>query len=454
MSKAAGILGIIGGVFGLIAAVATLLLGGLGSAFNADGASSVVGFGWGGIAFSIASIVFGATAFSRPKGSGILLILTSVAGAILGGTFVAVCLVLSLIGGVLALFATRHAKPPIIESEQPAPSGKRKLLGWKLAVGALALVGLVLGLGNLATNNKRPVVASNAQQPVASRPGPLDELAAATPSSIRPDGELVELFSFGSKNTDIQRENALKDLKGQVVAWRLPVFEVKRRGDNYSVQTSSTRDYVGTFVTITPRNEDERRYIEGLTTGQMIAFRGVIKDTTMRNFNIAPAIIDVPPEQASRTSPQGNSAPASAAPAMPMQQGMRPQTTVVEEVDQLATVAGTLKSGGTIAFLNDTILTNERDAFVVWVGGGWPSSGSAKYALLGIESGGTACPTMFKLIDLTGSVTLSSAIGTCSDQPVATFDGEALRLDFPAFGSAPPEAYLYRGGRLQQISGR
>jgi hypothetical protein len=86
MSKVGGILGIIGGIFGIIAAIATLFMGGLGAALEADGAKQMIGFGWGGAPFSFGSIVFGAVAFAKPKGAGVGLIVTSLAGAVLGGT--------------------------------------------------------------------------------------------------------------------------------------------------------------------------------------------------------------------------------------------------------------------------------------------------------------------------------------------------------------------------------
>lgn len=47
MGKAGGIIGIIAGVFGIIAAVVTLFVGGIGAAFEAEGATTVVGLGWG-----------------------------------------------------------------------------------------------------------------------------------------------------------------------------------------------------------------------------------------------------------------------------------------------------------------------------------------------------------------------------------------------------------------------
>lgn len=62
MKKAGGIVGLVAGIFGVIAAVATLFFGGLGAAVEAKGAQTVVGLGWGGLAFSSATIVLGARA--------------------------------------------------------------------------------------------------------------------------------------------------------------------------------------------------------------------------------------------------------------------------------------------------------------------------------------------------------------------------------------------------------
>ena len=52
MKKAGGIIGIIAGVFGIFAAFSTLLLGGVGAAFDAEGGDLVIALGWGGVIFS------------------------------------------------------------------------------------------------------------------------------------------------------------------------------------------------------------------------------------------------------------------------------------------------------------------------------------------------------------------------------------------------------------------
>ena len=103
MQTAGGIIALIAGIFGTLAAIVTLFVGGLGGAFGAEGYDTIVGLGWGGVAFSFATIVLGAIAMStKGKVPGILLMVSAVLGAVLGGTLVAICMVLALLGGILA----------------------------------------------------------------------------------------------------------------------------------------------------------------------------------------------------------------------------------------------------------------------------------------------------------------------------------------------------------------
>lgn len=108
MKKAGGIISLIAGIFGILSALITLLVGGAASAFNAHGAGTVVGLGWGGVFFSFVVIVLGAVLISaKSRVPGILLIVSSILGAILGGTLVAVFMVLALVGGILATVGTK-----------------------------------------------------------------------------------------------------------------------------------------------------------------------------------------------------------------------------------------------------------------------------------------------------------------------------------------------------------
>ncbi|KAA5807905.1 hypothetical protein BFT35_01015 [Thermoanaerobacterium thermosaccharolyticum] len=108
MKKAGGIISLIAGVISIFAAIATLLVGGVGSAFEAEGANTVIGLGWGGVVFSFLVVIFGAIAIgAKGKAAGILLIISSILGAILGGTLVAIFMVLSLVGGILVLIGNK-----------------------------------------------------------------------------------------------------------------------------------------------------------------------------------------------------------------------------------------------------------------------------------------------------------------------------------------------------------
>lgn len=112
MQKAGGIIGIIAGIFGVFAAIFTLMIGGMGAAFEAEGASTVVGLGWGGVLFSFLCIILGAVCMgARRRLPGALLVLASIAGAILGGTFVALFMILALVGGILAMIGVKKSEP-------------------------------------------------------------------------------------------------------------------------------------------------------------------------------------------------------------------------------------------------------------------------------------------------------------------------------------------------------
>jgi hypothetical protein len=111
MQKAGGIIALIAGIFGVFAAGFTLFAGGLSAAFEAEGSDTVIGLGWGGVLFAFLTIALGAVAMgAKSKLPGALLVLCAIGGAVLGGTLVAIFMVLALIGGIFAMIGTK--KPP------------------------------------------------------------------------------------------------------------------------------------------------------------------------------------------------------------------------------------------------------------------------------------------------------------------------------------------------------
>lgn len=155
------------------------------------------------------------------------------------------------------------------------------------------------------------------------------ELAAATPAKLSPSGELASMFNVMSENTDLQRENKFKEIKGKVVEWTLPVYEVAKHGDGYEIQTEPG-DAVGTSIHITPRNDEDKAVIEALKTGGRISFKGIISDVSMRNLEINPAILfqsgsAMPAEiQAQDTPPENTATPATTVEPSVAQQSIKP----------------------------------------------------------------------------------------------------------------------------------
>lgn len=93
-------------------------------------------------------------------------------------------------------------------------------------------------------------------------------------------------------------------------------------------------------------------------------------------------------------------------------------------------------------------VARDPESSYVAIQSGYEGAGRA-YVLLAEASGGTACPSMYQAIDLSGSVPLVSAqFGNCSDVFRASVFSGALRVAFPHFRAARPATYVFRDGRL------
>jgi len=104
------ILGIIGGIAGLIGATLALGVGGLGAAFDASGASEVVGLGWSAFLFAILAIVGAALAIAKPKISAWMQLIACIGGLISISAFWAVSFILLLVSSILAFVGAKQDK--------------------------------------------------------------------------------------------------------------------------------------------------------------------------------------------------------------------------------------------------------------------------------------------------------------------------------------------------------
>lgn len=180
------------------------------------------------------------------------------------------------------------------QSSTPADPGKknskaRRPMWAKILIVIVALLVFVIGKSSYQ-GYKREHPSANA---TTAQSDEFAELAAAAPAQLSPTGELSAMFNLMSENTDLQRKNKFKEIKGKIVEWTLPVYEVRQSGSGYAIQTEADQA-VGAFVYITARNDQDKAVVEGLKTGSHISFKGVISDVTMRHLEIKPAILFQP----------------------------------------------------------------------------------------------------------------------------------------------------------------
>lgn len=121
----------------------------------------------------------------------------------------------------------------------------------------------------------------------------LTELTSATPSNLSPTGQLKEMFQVPSDYTDLQRKDMLNQIKGKIVVWRLPVWEIRQvKGNKYEVTTHGDGKAVACEIYITVDSSEEKQALLRLKTGDFISFKGVLTGkTSLRSLVIEPAII-------------------------------------------------------------------------------------------------------------------------------------------------------------------
>lgn len=113
MRVGALVLGIIGGIIGLFAAVFALGVGGIGSAFETEGASTVVGLGWSALLLSILGIIGGALALAKPRFAALLMLVAGIGGFISVSLFYIIAGPLLLVGSLLAFLGRSPRGQPL-----------------------------------------------------------------------------------------------------------------------------------------------------------------------------------------------------------------------------------------------------------------------------------------------------------------------------------------------------
>ena len=156
--------------------------------------------------------------------------------------------------------------------------------GKKLKMGLLLKLLILGGVGGIIA-----AIASPSSEEVAAAN---EEIKAQAPNtSLASDGELKDIFAMGSDNTDLQREEKEKEIKGEVVQWTLPVYEVKKLSEGkFKIQTSG-KGIVDTFCYISADAADEIAKISALKTGDMVTVKGKIDGISMRSIKLDPCFL-------------------------------------------------------------------------------------------------------------------------------------------------------------------
>lgn len=110
MQKAGAIIALIAGVFGVVASVPTIIIGGLGSLLGFLSTAALINLAWGSILVSFLIIILAAISlYSTGMLPGVLLCLCAILGVVFGGYLVAAFMLLALTGGVISAIGARAA---------------------------------------------------------------------------------------------------------------------------------------------------------------------------------------------------------------------------------------------------------------------------------------------------------------------------------------------------------
>ena len=122
MRKAGGLLALFAGLYGVVAAMITLIvLGGIGSTASVDPRG--VSLGWAGVALSLLISILGAvcmrTTSQRPV---FLLLLCALTGAVISETLVSLCMAGAFFSGLLATRGRVSMPLPSFDEKESLPT--------------------------------------------------------------------------------------------------------------------------------------------------------------------------------------------------------------------------------------------------------------------------------------------------------------------------------------------
>src|SRR5699024_1358784 len=108
MRTASFVLGLVGGILGILAAILAMFIGGVGSAFEASDSDSIIGLGFSALLASVLGIVGSALLKGKPKFGSILLFIVGIWVIICISAFYFVSCILLIFFAIIGLFIKNH----------------------------------------------------------------------------------------------------------------------------------------------------------------------------------------------------------------------------------------------------------------------------------------------------------------------------------------------------------
>jgi hypothetical protein len=116
------------------------------------------------------------------------------------------------------------------------------------------------------------------------------EIKTNQAASTLPSAELVSALSWMSDLTSVEKDRIKDGMRGKLVQWRMPVFNVTKDGEGaYVVQTDSSAG-IGAFCRVA-RDDPDQSFVKNLKAGQLVTCKGIVSGYTLGNVNINPALV-------------------------------------------------------------------------------------------------------------------------------------------------------------------
>lgn len=119
MRTASLVLGITGGVFGILSGLLAMMIGGIGSAFAAEGSGSVVWLGFGAILLGVLGIIGGALSNRSPGKASLLQAIAGLFGFLAISLFWILAGVMLLLGALMAFLGRKGQGTPRQDENEP-----------------------------------------------------------------------------------------------------------------------------------------------------------------------------------------------------------------------------------------------------------------------------------------------------------------------------------------------